>query len=177
MAGISCSLCLLPPQTLCADVGDTRLMARMKFAAQSSDVHGRHVFSVSESPACQNLMYQCIKHRGTRLPWCTCPRTRMMRQETWHLASGCFTNWKMPKAKAAITEAIKLSRADDDMRGFGARDQNVVQCWQGTPVSRTVKYIFLAMDIWVTSLTAMDPEDWEQLSAQRGCSRCILDAG
>ena len=34
------------------------------------------------------------------------------------------------------------------------------------PVSRTVKYIFLAMDIWVTSLTAMDPEDWEQLSAQ-----------
>eukprot|EP00439_Symbiodinium_sp_Y106_P023114 s2557_g2.t2 len=45
------------------------------------------------------------------------------------------------EAKAAITEAIKLSRADDDMRG-------------------TVKYIFLAMDIWVTSLTAMDPEDF-----------------
>ena len=62
MAGISCSLCLLPPQTLCADVGDTRLMARMKFAAQSSDVYGRHVFSVSESPVCQNLMYQTSRH-------------------------------------------------------------------------------------------------------------------
>jgi len=59
------------------------------------------------------------------------------------------------EAKAAITEAIKLSRADDDMRG-------------------TVKYIFLAMDIWVTSLTAMDPEDKSKVRIYRqGCEKAM----
>ena len=41
-----------------------------------------------------------------------------------------------------------------------------VSCWWQTSF-RTVKYIFLGMDIWVTSLTAMDPEDRWML--------CLLD--
>eukprot|EP00913_Durusdinium_trenchii_P012453 g11691.t1 len=59
------------------------------------------------------------------------------------------------EALSAITEAIKLSRADDDMRG-------------------TVKYIFLAMDIWVTSLTALDPEDKSKVRIYRqGCEKAM----
>jgi len=59
------------------------------------------------------------------------------------------------EALSAITEAIKLSRSDDDMRG-------------------TVKYIFLAMDMWVTSLTALDPEDKSKVRIYRqGCEKAM----
>mmetsp|Transcript_1191 Transcript_1191/g.2416 ORF Transcript_1191/g.2416 Transcript_1191/m.2416 type:complete len:853 (-) Transcript_1191:51-2609(-) len=90
-------------EALCEDVGDTRLMARMKHT--TSMVH----MSVEE------------------------------HQE----------------ALAAITEAIKLSRADDDMRG-------------------TVKYIFLGLDIWVTFLSSMDPEDKTKTRQYRqGCEKAM----
>eukprot|EP00930_Biecheleria_cincta_P055399 TRINITY_DN4171_c0_g2_i1.p1 TRINITY_DN4171_c0_g2~~TRINITY_DN4171_c0_g2_i1.p1 ORF type:complete len:858 (-),score=238.66 TRINITY_DN4171_c0_g2_i1:73-2646(-) len=90
-------------ETLCEDVGDTRLMARMK------NTTAMVLMSVDE-------------HK---------------------------------EALEAITEAIKLSRADDDFRG-------------------TVKYIFLALDIWVSSLTAMDPEDKSKIRIyKQGCEKAM----
>jgi len=59
------------------------------------------------------------------------------------------------EALHAITEAIKLSRADDDMRG-------------------TVKYIFLAMDVWVSFLSSLDPEDTSKIRLYRqGCEKAM----
>eukprot|EP00931_Biecheleriopsis_adriatica_P072686 TRINITY_DN47103_c0_g1_i1.p1 TRINITY_DN47103_c0_g1~~TRINITY_DN47103_c0_g1_i1.p1 ORF type:complete len:859 (+),score=268.15 TRINITY_DN47103_c0_g1_i1:168-2744(+) len=54
-----------------------------------------------------------------------------------------------------ITEAIKLCRADDDIRG-------------------TMKYIFVAMDVWVAALTALDPEDKSKVRIYRqGCEKAM----
>jgi len=54
-----------------------------------------------------------------------------------------------------ITEAVKLSRADDDMRG-------------------TVRYIFMALDIHIAHLSAMDPEDKSKLRLYRqGCEKAM----
>eukprot|EP00930_Biecheleria_cincta_P055398 TRINITY_DN4171_c0_g1_i1.p1 TRINITY_DN4171_c0_g1~~TRINITY_DN4171_c0_g1_i1.p1 ORF type:complete len:889 (-),score=248.73 TRINITY_DN4171_c0_g1_i1:44-2431(-) len=90
-------------EALCEDVGDTRLMARMK-----------HTTSM--------VLMTADEHK---------------------------------EALEAITEAIKLSRADDDFRG-------------------TIKYIFLAMDIWVTSLTSMDPEDKSKIRVyKQGCEKAM----
>lgn len=43
----------------------------------------------------------------------------------------------------------------------------MVSKWFKKRAPRTVKYIFLGMDIWVTTLTALDPEDKSKVRIYR----------
>jgi len=82
-----------------------------------------------------------------------CGDTRLMARMKHTTSMVHMSVDEYSEALAAITEAIKLSRADDDLRG-------------------TVKYIFLAMDIWVSFLTSMDPEDKSKMRVyKQGCEK------